>query len=152
MKACNVYKTKDYYKVVTWSQTVDGFWLSSEPVFLIPVTDAPGSLMTAVFESLKGSITGVPTPDREDYPVREKDLMKKLQEKNYAALYMNSSSCDVRMEKGTIEIHPEKYHNPKKTKEGLVWVEGDVVQIRDAENKKEEVISALIELLDRKYR
>lgn len=58
----------------------------------------------------------------------------------------------MRLDNGNIRIYPEKYYNPQKPCQGLVSVEEDMIEITNAENKREEVTSDIIEILNRKYR
>lgn len=151
MRACNIYKTKDFYKIITESETEDGFLLSGDPVFLVSIEDNSIDLTNAIFNSLKSSRTNVPTPKREQYPILEKEIMKKIKEKSYTSLYKTSNSASLRLEEGTLKIWPLKFFNPARPGDGLVLVEEDKFEIPDAENNKEEVVKAITEILNRKY-
>jgi hypothetical protein len=77
MGACHIYKTKNYYKILTQSETEAGFLFSGEPVYLVSLSDAIDNLSNCVFESLKNSEHKVPTPKRNEYPILAKIIMKK---------------------------------------------------------------------------
>ena len=55
MKSCNVFKTKEYYKIITKSETEDGFLLSTFPVFVIDVNSDNQELLEVLLESLFSS-------------------------------------------------------------------------------------------------
>lgn len=151
MKKCNIYKTQTDYIVETYSETDIGLYISDDPVFIIALNDEIG-LQKAVFDSLANSRKDIPTPKPNEWTKWHKDRLKKLNQKSFNSLYEKSNSCNAILENGVLKIYPEKYRIPGKPSEGVVHVEEAMVEIPYTENKKEEVTSAIIESLKRKYR
>ena len=151
MKKCNIYKTPTEYIVETYSETDIGLYISDDPVFIIALNDEIG-LQKALFDSLSNSKKDIPTPKRDEWTKWQKERLKKINQKSFNSLYEKSNSCNAILENGILKIYPEKYRISGKPSEGLVHVEEDKVEIADAENKKEEVTSSIIEILSRKYR
>ena len=152
IKACLIYKKDNCYKIVTQSETKAGFLLSVEPIFIVQVNSPIEELELALFQSLNSSKKNIPVPKREEYPLLEKEELMKLKEKSYNSLYKTSNSCDLRLENNILKIFPEKFYNPKKPSQGLVFVEEDMFEIDDPENHKKEVVTKVMELLEKDYK
>lgn len=150
MGACNIFKTKNQYKIITESETEDGFLLGGDPVFVISENDV-AKLKAAVFESLRSSRRNVPTPKRDQYSVFEKYIMSKVKEKSYTALYKESTRASLRLDGDVLKIWPLKFLTPGKPNNGLALVEEDVIEIGNAPNRMDEVTSSIIDILNKKY-
>jgi hypothetical protein len=149
--SCIIHKTKGFYKIITDSKTTAGFFLGGEPVFLVSI-DNVEDLQKCIFQSLVSSKSGVPVPKREDYKLGDRELCKKIGEVSYSSLYKSSNTLSLRLNEDELILTPLKYYNPKKPSQGLVDVDEDICLIKDPFNKKDEVTSLVIKLLEKDYK
>ena len=149
--SCSIYKTNDYYKIVTESETTVKYFLGGEPVFLVSVNSFE-QLQKSIFESLYSSKLGVPTPSLDELKIHNTNLLKKIKETSYTSLYKKCNSVSLRVNKDVLNIAPMKFYNVLKPSKGLVPVMDDIVLISDPFNKKNEVTSAIVQLLEKDYR
>lgn len=149
--SCVIHKTSKFYKIITDSKTVAGFFLAGEPVFLVSI-DNVEDLQKCIFQSLVSSKSGIPVPNREDYKLIDRDLCKKIGEVSYTSLYKSSNTLSLRLSENELLLTPLKYYNPKRPSQGLVDVVEDSSLIKDPFNKKDEVTSLVIKLLEKDYK
>jgi len=152
MKASSIYKTQDKFIVITSSESDIGLYLDDDPICTLPINCEIEKLQEAIFYSLKKSRKNIPTPKRDEWAKWKKEQLKKIDQKSYTGLYKNSNSCSIREENGIVKIWPHKFLTAGKPSDGLDIVEEDVVEIKDAEFNKSEVVSKVMGLLQKKYK
>lgn len=145
MKACQIYKTKKHYKIATMYRLESGSYILSNPIFIIPLEANDKELSVKIFEAIKNS--------RLIYESEEDDiwlgtqLLKELKEKSYNDLYKNSGSCTIYLEKGLLEIEPNKYLGKN---EGLEAIQEKKSKFDYVEGDELKVTEKVIELLNEK--
>jgi hypothetical protein len=149
--SCVIHKTSNFYKIITDSKTTAGFFLAGEPVFVVSLENVE-ELQRCIFESLVSSKSGVPVPSQEEYKIGDRELCKKIGEISYTSLYKSSNTLSLRFNENELQLTPLKYYNPKKPSQGLVDVFEDSCSIKDPFNKKDEVTSLVIKLLEKDYK
>lgn len=152
MKSCTIYKTfKNEYKIVSQCETTAGYLLDVTPVYILS-TDSPNDvLMSSFLNALNNSTKVIKAPERSEFPLVQKKLLANLKEVSFSKLYMNSSSCSIRVENNTMTIYPNKLMTEGQPKDGLVWVREDKVVIEEYASNLDMIILKIKEMLDRTY-
>lgn len=145
MKACVIYKTRTNYKIITESIADIGLLISDDPFFILPITSGIEDIKNAIWNSLNSSRSGISIPKRNDWPLWQKDQLKKMNEKSFPDLYKNSTSCELRIEDRIATIYPYQYINPKN---GLEVIEDDIVNFNYSKDTELEITLKIIEILN----
>lgn len=152
MKSCTIYKTfKSEYKIVSQCETTAGYLLDVIPVYILSINCSDEDFSSAVLEALSNSAKKVKAPDRSEFPMIQKKILSDLKEKSFSKLYMNSSSCSIRVEGNVMSIYPNKLMTEGQPKDGLNWVEADKVVIEGNPVNGDTLILKVKEILNRKY-
>jgi hypothetical protein len=152
MKSCTIYKTfKNEYKIVSQCKTTAGYLLAVTPAYILSTNCSDEELFSAILTALKNSAKKVKAPDRDDFPAIQKILLSDLKEKSFTKLYVNSTSCEIRVEGNSISIYPNKLLTEGNPKDGLYWVEEDKVVIQENTANVDTLVLKVKEILNRKY-
>lgn len=149
MKACDIFKTKEVYKIITQSETDTGLLVSDEPVIILPVDVDIETLKNKITHSLTMSRSSMKACENKEDAIKwQKEQLKLLKEKSFLNLYKNSTNCGIRLDNGILKIYPSKFSEKYK---GMVTVKEDIVEFRYSKDKELEVTKKIIELLDKVY-
>ena len=141
-KAIEVYKTGKYYKIITMHKLKAGSYLSGEPVFILPIDTTAEILSEVIFESLNHSHL-VSESEEDKIWNNRKQLLKKLKEPSFNALYKYSVSCDIiYVENQKITIEPKIYLGSRK---GLVTDTEKVIEFAFDKPNYVDVAKAVID-------
>lgn len=152
MKSCTIYKTfKNEYKIVSQCETSAGYLLDVTPVYILSANCSNKDLISALFNALNNSAKKIKAPDRSEFPLIQSNLLSQLKEKSFYKLYMNSSSCSIRVEDKIMNIYPNKLLIEGQPKDGLSWVEEDKVMIEENTVNVDALVLKVKEILNRKY-
>lgn len=101
--AAALYLRRGRIFVTAFSQTVDGFWIETEPRFESDGFEA-AEAATLLLEALKGSQLGMPTPHRDSLGSA---LPALAGVKSYATFMRGAVSVEVsRSDEGTLSVTP----------------------------------------------
>lgn len=101
--AAAIYVRRGRVFIVTYSQTVDGFWIEDEPWFQRDEFD-PDAAAALLWEALDGTRLGVPTPPRDSLGSMLPELAGV---KTYGAFMKGTASVDVSLcEAGSLAVTP----------------------------------------------
>ncbi|GET46196.1 hypothetical protein [Capnocytophaga felis] len=149
IKSCGIYKTQEYYKIITESQSETGLFLSQSPIFILPINCSINDFKNNIFQALNSSKNNVKMPSsNEKFKSMQKELLKDLKEKSFLNLYKNSTHCIIRFEKNC-KIFPTKFSNEYK---GNIIVEEDIIEMEYSPEKELEITEKIIEVLDKSYK
>ena len=95
MKAVFVYKTGKNFKIVTNYELESGSYISSEPIYILPLDIKKDEFIKKLFEALNYSRKL--TEDEEDTYWLGKNLLKKLKETSFDKLYRTSKSFWIKL-------------------------------------------------------
>jgi hypothetical protein len=153
MQSIMIYKTKNEYKIITQSEVVGGFLLSTEPVVILSLDCADEELFDAIKHCIDSCKVGIPTPPKEELLALEKEILKLLEEKSYTSLNANTQSCTVEISSDLdAMIMPERYYKKSRPSQGLGHVDGAEVFVEDYLNNSDEFLNELTSLLNTKFR
>ena len=143
-KGIEVYKTCRHYKIITMYKLKAGSYLSGEPVFILPLEITAENLSKVIFECLNHSCL-VSKSEEDIIWNNRKQLLKKLKEPSFNALYKNSVNCDIIcVENQKITIEPKIYLGLRK---GLVTDTERVVELEFSKSNYVDVAQVVIDLL-----
>lgn len=149
MKSCDIFKTKEFYKIITQSETDTGLLVSDEPVFILPIDVNEEIFKVKIFNSLMSGKSGFKLPEnKEDIKVWQKEQLKHLKEKSFLNLYKTSTNCCIRLNDGILKIFPSKFSEKYK---GMITVKEDVVEFKYIESDELDITRRIIEILNNKY-
>jgi hypothetical protein len=149
MKGCQIYKTNKHYKIITMYRQESWAYISSKPIYILPLEVDINEFSSRLFESLKNSRDI--TESEEDNFWLGNGLLKELEERTFVDLYKHSTSCYVWLDKkgilskGEIEIKPNKYLGKSK---GLVSVDEESIRIKYNKGKELEITKRVIDILN----
>lgn len=146
MKACEVFKTKKEYKIVTGYQVDVGRYVMRPPVSVFPIDINIKEFKDFIFQSLNDS---KPISYDEYYSgISPRDVLKQMKESSFPGLYKKSTSCMVYLDNEKIKIVPYRYNGPES---GLNEVANDI-KIIDFKTTDEIQITIEIEkILNKNY-
>lgn len=104
MKACQIFKTKSNYKIVTMYHTDTGSYKLADPISILPSDSDVETIAKSLFSSLEAS-KEIINPNES----RAKELLQKLGEKSYKSFYSKSKSCMLFLEGGKVVCEPQFY-------------------------------------------
>ena len=143
-KVIEVYKTRKHYKIITNYKLKAGSYLSGEPVFILPLDITAENLSEVFFESLNHSRL-VSESEEDKIWNNRKQLLKKLKEPSFNALYKNSVSCDIiYVENQKITINPKIYLGLRK---GLVTDTERVIELEFSISNYIDIAQEVIDVL-----
>ncbi|MBQ6667367.1 MAG: CdiI family contact-dependent growth inhibition immunity protein [Bacteroidales bacterium] len=143
-KVIEVYKTRKHYKIITNYKLKAGSYLSGEPVFILPLDITAENLSEVFFESLNHSRL-VSESEEDKIWNNRKQLLKKLKEPSFNALYKNSVSCDIiYVENQKITIKPKIYLGLRK---GLVTDTERVIELEFSISNYIDIAQVVIDVL-----
>lgn len=123
MKACNIYRTKKEYKIVTMYHTDWGWYISDDPIFFLPLNATKGDIASAISQAIDAS-SDIEQPSSNS----SKELLVKMKERSWSSLYKNSKCCDLYIDKQNATIKPQKYSSKYR---GLETDKDNVVSLDD---------------------
>lgn len=141
MKACQIYKTKKFYKIATLYKRETGSYIISNPITILLNDIDTESLCKSIFQSLEASRLISEKEENLFYI----NLLKELKEKSYNNLYKNSISCSIYLEKNIIEIEPNRYLGKN---EGLEAVPEKIFKMNYVKGEELKVAKKVNELLN----
>jgi hypothetical protein len=151
MKSCIIYKTfKNEYKIVTQSKSIAGYLLAVSPVYILSTSCTDDVLLSTILKALNNSTENVKAPDRNEFPLIQKQMLSDLKEKSFPKLYINSTSCEIRLENKVMNIYPNKLLTEGQPKDGLYWVEEDKIMIEE-NAVNDTLVLKVREILNRRY-
>jgi hypothetical protein len=152
MSRCTIYKTDEEYIIVTESRTEDWIWIADNPIYRVNLATNNYKLAETILNALKSSRFDIPNILREDFSIREKEILNKMGQSSYKSLYKKSTSCSVkRDENNIVKISPYKPNSPKDFS-NLVVVKEKIVLIDMNVNSIPEFESKIIEVLSQDYK
>ena len=107
MGSVEIYKTSKNYKILTQYKLESGSYISSEPIFILPIDVNKEEMESKLFEALEAS-RDLSESEEDDFWLGNK-LLKKLKESSFDKLYKSSCSCHVSLIDGIFSITPQKY-------------------------------------------
>jgi hypothetical protein len=146
VKACEIYRTRKHYKIVTLYQLEAGRFTSNKPVFVIDVNVNLEDLYKYILESLSESKI-VSYDEYYKKTISHKELLKEIKESSYKKLYENSTSCIIHFDNDMIEIIPYQID----VKGGLKPVSSDTVKLPYSQKNQIEIVQAIVKVLEKKY-
>ena len=143
-KACSIYKTEKFYKIMPLCPVAKvGIFRSEEPVIILPLNVTIEELKNAIFQAINESklISYKEYMKTLKPNERSKNYLKILKEKSWKSFYRNSTNCSIHLKNNILEIF---YH--KCTERGLIEEEKSVKMEYSKENElkiTEEIIKIL---------
>lgn len=146
MKACDIYKTENTYKIITQSETDTGLLFSNGPILLLPINTNIEELKNGIFSCLHKSISNVKMPDTKDeFSKWQKEFLKIIQEKSFVNLYRKSSNCEIRLNDNILKIYPSIYSEKYK---GMVAVKDKIIEMKYSKDDELYITNKIIEILE----
>jgi hypothetical protein len=139
-KAAGIYKIDDEYKIHSQSETVDGFYLASEPFYNLAATADKSELAEKLFSALNKSRSDLPNP--KDWKAEQKSFLSAIKVKTVKHLHEKASYCLVEMDGNKVEITPYKAMG---LKDGFQPLEENKIEIN--RDPQQSVVDAVIALL-----
>lgn len=143
MKACQIYKTNKEYKIITLYKTESWAYISSHPIYILPISTNVDELTNIIFKTLESS--------RSISEIEEKkmwlgdNLLKAINEVSYNKLYKNSKVCGLFLKEDKIMIVSYTYLGLNK---GIVGNDNDEIEIEYKDELKVEIIQKVIDVLN----
>ena len=103
MKACDIYRTKKEYKIVTMYHTDWGLYISDDPIFFLPLNATKEDIASAISKAIDAS-SDIEQPSLNS----SKELLVKIKERSWSSLYKNSKCCILYIDKHIATIKPQK--------------------------------------------
>jgi len=107
MKACQIYKTKSNYKIVTMYRLESGSYIISHPICILPLDVSHLVFANKLQEALAHSREISET--EEELFWLGNTLLKELKEHTYHDFYNNSTSCIISLQEQIYLLEPHKY-------------------------------------------
>jgi hypothetical protein len=146
MKTVQIYKTKKEFIIVTEYQLMSKAYISSDPIFKIPLSIADYEFEEFIFIALNSSKTL--TESEESKYWLGKEYMKKIGAKSYENFYKNTNSCTLEVENNLMTIYPMKYQGKNRG----IHYEGSKFEINLENNEENIVVKIIKQVLEIDYK
>ena len=141
MKLVQIYKTNKDFKICTLYKLESGSYITSEPIFIIPIDVRLENLESKLHKALNTSRNL--SESEEDEFWLGNNLLKKMKETSFDKLYRTSLSCNVSLIDDIASIIPQKYAGKNR---GLTR-DGQIYQVTVDNDNYSEVTKKVIEVL-----
>lgn len=108
-KACGIYITNSYFKIVTMYRLESGIYIISNPIYLLPKNSTLDVLFNKVIESLDES-RELKIEEEKSFRLG-RNLLKFLKEKSFKNLYQNSIVYSIYLDENHLSIESYIYDN-----------------------------------------
>jgi hypothetical protein len=145
IKACQVYKTQKSYKILTMYRQESWAFLSSKPIYQIPIESDLEKLSSKIFESINHS-RSIKEKEENSFWLG-KNLLEELNENSFNELYKESTSCIILLENNILEITPYRYAGRNK---GMEEISEKTIKVKFLQEKQLDITKKIVHILEQK--
>lgn len=121
MNSCVIYKSENWYKIVTESLTTLGMGISTLPIHVLSINSDNEKLKNSITDCIKSSKEGIEmSPDSDEFTMHSKNVLQALQEKDYTNLYKSSKGCSIEKQGTGFNLTLFKLYDSAKPQHGFV--------------------------------
>lgn len=146
MKKIEIFKTEKKYIILTMYQLESGSFISSEPIYILPLHSEIEDFASFIIDALK--LSRKLNESEENSYWLGKNLLKKMREPSFEKLYRESVSCQLNIENESLFIIPRKYLGKNK---GLLPLENIAYKMEFEENNILNICVEILKILEIKY-
>jgi hypothetical protein len=110
-KIATITRNKKCYRISSYSQTVDGFWIALPPFVKLDLNIEPKILVENLLDVLSLSKINVPHP--KDWEAFNQEMLKNMEVKSLTDMYKDSIECNISIKGELFTFLPTKRYGNK---------------------------------------